>query len=60
MAFSELGVLLSIAGPLWQAGVSLFVLSTYDTDTVLVKEADLAQAVTALQKAGHVIQQPGG
>ncbi len=50
------GVLLSIAQPLATAGVSIFALSTYDTDYVLVKDSALANAVSALSSAGHRIK----
>jgi hypothetical protein len=36
---------------------SIFALSTYDTDYVLVKESALTDAVTALSSAGHRIEQ---
>ena len=51
--FSVVGVLASLAGPLAAAGVSLFALSTYDTDYLLVRAADLERAVAALAGAGH-------
>jgi hypothetical protein len=51
--FSLTGVLLSIAQPLADAGVSIFALSTYDTDYVLVKESALPAAVAALTGCGH-------
>ena len=54
--FDLVGVLASIAGPLAQAGVSIFNISTYDTDYVLVKSGDLARAVAALEGAGHRVQ----
>src|SRR3954453_10137376 len=47
------GIWLSIAEPLAEAGLSIFAISTYDTDSVLVKERDLAAAVKALRAAGH-------
>jgi len=50
--FSEVGVLSALAGALAAAGLSLFALSTYDTDYVLVKERDLAAAREALRMAG--------
>ncbi len=53
--FSMLGVLSSIAGPLAEASVSIFVLSTYETDYILVKNNDLRAAIQALQRAGHRI-----
>jgi hypothetical protein len=34
----------------------VFVLSTYDTDFVLVKEADLEAASAALRAAGHEVR----
>jgi hypothetical protein len=51
--FSLTGVLAAIATPLAGAGVSIFVISTFDTDYVLVKEENLAKAVEALRAAGH-------
>lgn len=51
--FGLVGVLASIAGPLAAAGVPIFVLSTFDTDLVLVKEARLGEAIDALRRAGH-------
>ncbi|PSN20375.1 ACT domain-containing protein [filamentous cyanobacterium CCP5] len=53
--FSLTGILLAIAAPLAAANISLFALSTFDTDYVLVKEADLNAAVSALKRAGHQI-----
>lgn len=53
LPFSETGVLASLASPLAEAGVSLFALSTYDTDYLLVPEADLERALAALAGAGH-------
>jgi hypothetical protein len=50
--FAEVGVLSTLAGALAGAGLSLFAVSTYDTDYVLVKERDLAAALDALRMAG--------
>jgi hypothetical protein len=50
---SEVGVLASLVVPLAGAGISLFALSTFDTDYLLVKEHDLGRAVEALVAAGH-------
>ena len=49
------GILVSIAGPLAEAGISIFAISTYDTDYVLVKARDLERAVAALEAAGHTV-----
>lgn len=51
--FSLTGVLSSILGPLADAGVSIFALSTYDTDYVLVREQSLPAAIECLSAAGH-------
>ena len=53
--FSMVGVLASLTGPLAEAGISIFALSTYDTDYLLVKEEDLENAVDVLSRRGHVI-----
>ena len=58
--FGLTGILLSIAQPLAEAGVSVFALSTYDTDYVLVKGDTLAIAIAALAASGHRIIEAGG
>ena len=50
-----IGILASIAEPLAEAGLSIFAISTYDTDYVLVKGRDLDTAVRALKRAGHQV-----
>jgi hypothetical protein len=55
LEFSLVGILASIANPLADAGVSIFALSTYDTDYVLVKQLDLERAIGALRAAGFPI-----
>lgn len=50
------GILLSIAQPLAAAGLSIFAISTYDTDYVLVKARDLTAALEALRSAGHDVR----
>jgi hypothetical protein len=56
MPFSVVGVLASLTAPLAESGISVFAVSTFDTDYLLVKEKDLASAVDALQRRGHSIQ----
>ncbi|HEX2130776.1 MAG TPA: ACT domain-containing protein [Actinophytocola sp.] len=56
--FALTGIMAAIAGELAAAGVSLFAVSTYDTDHVLVKSADLDRALVALREAGHEIVTP--
>jgi len=53
--FGLTGILASIANPLAAAGVSLFALSTFNTDYVIVKEERLAAAKAALEGAGFAI-----
>ena len=53
--FSMVGVLASLSGPLAAAGVPIFVMSTYDTDYLLVREPDLARAIETLRGAGHAV-----
>ena len=56
LGFDEVGVLASLAAPLAEAGVSIFAISTYDTDYILVRQADLGRAVAALSAAGHTVE----
>jgi hypothetical protein len=53
--FALTGVVASLAAPLAEAGVSIFVLSTFDTDLLLIRHTHLAQAVAVLREAGHRI-----
>ena len=46
--FSLTGILASLANPLAEAKISIFAISTFDTDYVLVKEENLAAAVKIL------------
>lgn len=54
--FALTGVLAALALPLAEAGVSIFAVSTYDTDHVLVREERLEEAVAALRAAGHRVR----
>jgi hypothetical protein len=51
--FAATGILASLAAPLAEAGISIFVLSTFDTDLLLIRQALLPQAVAVLRAAGH-------
>lgn len=53
LAFDLVGVIASVTVPLAGAEVGVFVLSTFDTDLVLVKDEDLDRAVDVLGGAGH-------
>lgn len=53
--FSEAGVLAAVAGPLAEAGVSIFAVNSYETEYVLVQEPDLERARVALEQVGHLL-----
>jgi len=53
LSFELTGILAGISAPLAAAAVPLFAISTFDTDYVLVRTADLERAVEALEGAGH-------
>ena len=50
--FSLVGILARIASALATAGVSIFAVSSFTTDHILVLETDLAQSLDALSRAG--------
>jgi hypothetical protein len=54
--FSVVGVLASLTAPLAEAGISVFAISTFDTDYLLVKAKDLERAVDVLRRRGHTIR----
>ncbi|BCX04805.1 MAG: hypothetical protein KatS3mg053_2743 [Candidatus Roseilinea sp.] len=54
--FGQVGILVSVVSPLAEAGIAIFVISTYDTDYVLVKAAQLESAVAALTRSGHAVE----
>lgn len=53
---SLVGVLASLAGPLAEAAVPIFAISTFDTDYLLVPAERLGEALGALSRAGHSIR----
>lgn len=53
--FSLTGIMASLTRPLAEAGISIFAISTYDTDYLLIGEARLSDAVTALRAAGFQV-----
>ena len=61
--FSLVGVLASLSAVLSDAGVSIYSLSTYDTDYLLIKESTKERALAALHGAGYLVLaplEPGG
>lgn len=54
--FTCVGILASLSVPLSKAGVSIFAVSTYDTDYLLVKEKDLKRTILVLNREGHIVE----
>ena len=54
LALEEIGVLAGITAPLAEAGIPVFVISTFDTDYLLVKQQHLSRAVRLLSSV-HTI-----
>ena len=52
---NQIGVISSLAAPLARAGISIFVVSSYDTDYILVKKEKVNQAIAVLTDGGHLI-----
>lgn len=50
LAFELTGILSSLAQPLAEAKISIFAISTFDTDYILVKEDNLQRAIEVLGK----------
>jgi hypothetical protein len=53
LSFTLVGILASLTSCLAQVGISIFAISTYDTDYLFVRERDLSRAVAALRRSGH-------
>jgi hypothetical protein len=55
LAFTLTGIIAALSSELAAAGVALFSMSTFDTDHVLVRGAELERAVKALRESGHEV-----
>lgn len=53
--FSLTGILSGLASPLAEAKISIFAISTFDTDYILVKSDTLERAVDILSKEGYLV-----
>lgn len=53
--FSLIGILASISTILAQKGISIFAISTYDTDYILVKNKDIDNAIDSLIKERYEV-----
>ena len=56
MDLSLVGIAAKFSGVLAEAGVNINIISTYDTDYVMVKQAKLSKALTALREAGYTVE----
>ncbi len=54
--FSTIGLLASLTATLAETGISVFALSTFKTDYLLVKQNEMPAAVAALREGGHVVE----
>ncbi|MBQ1501170.1 MAG: ACT domain-containing protein [Firmicutes bacterium] len=54
--FSLVGILARISSVLAESGISIFAVSTFDTDYILVKEKDFPGAEAALTAAGYTLR----
>ncbi|MBE6024379.1 MAG: ACT domain-containing protein [Cellulosilyticum sp.] len=53
--FSLVGILSKISQLMAECKISIFALSTYDTDYILIKQAKITEAIQALKTAGYHI-----
>ncbi|MCL2543052.1 MAG: ACT domain-containing protein [Nocardioidaceae bacterium] len=55
LAFDQVGVLVTLLGPLAEAGIPIMTVSTYDTDWILVPTAEADRAEEAWRRTGHQV-----
>ena len=55
--FSLVGVLAKISSVLTEGGISIFVVSTFNTDYIFIKEENLSLAAILLEKADYIVEQ---
>jgi uncharacterized protein len=53
--FGLIGLVAHLSTTLAAVAISIFVVSTYDTDYLLLRDADLDRAAAALRDAGHTV-----
>ena len=53
--FSLTGIIASLSAPLAEAGISIFTISTFDTDHILIRDHQVNHAIKILETAGHKI-----
>lgn len=55
-SISLTGILAGISAVLSEAKLSLFAISTYNTDYILIKESTLTKSISVLENAGYEIK----
>jgi uncharacterized protein len=55
-ALSETGVLAAVAASIADAKLSLFAISTFDTDYLLIHSEQVQAAIDVLERAGHKVR----
>lgn len=53
MTFELTGILCALAVPLAEADISIFAVSSFDTDYLLIANRDIEPAIIVLENAGH-------
>jgi len=59
IAFEQVGVLANLSTTLADGAISIFSVSTFDTDYMLVKQPDIPAALKLLEAKGHTIEIEG-
>lgn len=54
--FSLIGILAEISGTLSELGISIFAISTFNTDYIFLSQEKMDQAIKALESKGMVIE----
>jgi len=58
LEFSQTGILAGLTDVLAQSDISVFALSTFDTDYILVPLEQHPTAIVALEQNGYIVRQP--
>jgi hypothetical protein len=56
LSFELTGVLAALSAPLARSEIPIFVISTFDTDYLLVRSHDLDRAISTVRDAGHTVE----
>ena len=57
LEFDQVGILADISRLLADVEISIFVISTFDTDIILIKQHQSASAIDTLRAAGHTVSE---